>query len=84
MNLIHFCDTAENEQLKKLSHFKGGQRGMERCTAFSEVRLRSFTICKQVCIVLACTNFATTEYLYSQNYSKRVNGSLLTFPTSAA
>ena len=24
MNLIHFCDTAENEQLKKLSHFKGG------------------------------------------------------------
>ena len=27
---------------------------------------------------------ATTEYLYSQNYSKRVNGSLLTFTTSAA
>ena len=27
---------------------------------------------------------ATTEYLYSQNYSKRVNGSLLTFTTNAA
>ena len=25
MNLIHFCDTAENEQLKKLSHFKGDE-----------------------------------------------------------
>ena len=28
--------------------------------AFSEPRLRSFTICKQVCIVLAGTSFATT------------------------
>ena len=34
---------------------------MERCTAFSEVRLRSFTICKQVCIVLAGTSFARSQ-----------------------
>ena len=34
--------------------------------AFSEPRLRSFTICKQVCIVLACTNFATTGDLSPQ------------------
>ena len=52
--------------------------------AFGELRLRSFTICKQACIVLAGTSFATTKALAFQNYSKRVNGSLLTFTTSAA
>ena len=40
--------------------------------------------CKQARIVLASTSFATTEALASQNYSKRVNGSLLTFTTSEA
>ena len=34
--------------------------------ALCETRLRSFTICKQACIVLAGTNFATTETLVSQ------------------
>ena len=40
--------------------------------------------CKQARIVLAGTSFATTKALAFQNYSKRVNGSLLTFTTSAA
>ena len=34
--------------------------------ALCEARLRSFTICKQACIVLAGTSFATTETLVSQ------------------
>ena len=34
--------------------------------AFSEPRLRSFTICKQACIVLAGTSFATTGDLSPQ------------------
>ena len=48
------------------SHSWRGATRRERCTAFCEVRLRSFTICKQACIVLACTNFATTGDLSLQ------------------